>query len=326
MKFIEPSVEYWKQEYGVEGIWKQIARATRVSYQSSVRQGESDEDFVKRVVLKPALIEGDLNDLEHCKFDNNKLHGSCLEFGTIYLRIPFERDYNYTVPFFRDNYTKCYYDDSTYPTKKNPVYVTTNMRVIIENNLFDRLEYLCKPTEYHAKRYTFCANTDIGVSREGNRNRHFSILEESTRYCCYDRGKFNSEISYARPTWLKEDDPTIVETNNLTKEQQQLVFKDWCEAIAKDEVSNWDADSYYRFGLMASEFAYMGMRANKEIADHCRQVLNLNTKTQVVYCAFKEDWEHFLLLRADNYSGKAHPNINLIANKIKQLMQENDLI
>lgn len=73
--------------------------------------------------------------------------------------------------------------------------------------------------------------------------------------------------------------------------------------------------------LLASEFAYMGMRNNGEVADKCRQVLNLNTKTQVVYTAFAKDWEHFLELRADNVSGKAHPNIQLVAKKIKDIIE-----
>ena len=46
MKIIEPSVEYWPQGIGMEGVWNQIAKATRVCYQSSVREGKSGEDFV----------------------------------------------------------------------------------------------------------------------------------------------------------------------------------------------------------------------------------------------------------------------------------------
>ena len=51
------------------------------------------------------------------------------------------------------------------------------------------------------------------------------------------------------------------------------------------------------------------------------QVLPLNAKTQVVYTAFAKDWEHFLKLRADNVSGKAHENIQIIAKKIKDIIE-----
>ena len=47
------------------------------------------------------------------------------------------------------------YGDNKYSIVKyhgNDVYVTTNMRVLIENNWLDDLKYLCEPTEYHEKR------------------------------------------------------------------------------------------------------------------------------------------------------------------------------
>ena len=47
MKFVEPNVEYWPQGEGMKGVWDQIARATRVSYQSSVREGENSEESNK---------------------------------------------------------------------------------------------------------------------------------------------------------------------------------------------------------------------------------------------------------------------------------------
>ena len=50
-------------------------------------------------------------------------------------------------------------------------YVTTNYRVLVENNWLDDLKYLCEPTQYHEKRYTFKVTTSIGVSREGNRHK-----------------------------------------------------------------------------------------------------------------------------------------------------------
>ena len=48
-------------------------------------------------------------------------------------------------------------------------------------------------------------------------------------------------------------------------------------------------------------------------------MLPLGLKTQAVYTAFSYDWEHFIRLRADNVSGKVHPNMKIIADKIKEL-------
>lgn len=316
MKFVEPKVEYWAQGEGMKGVWDQIARATRVSYQSSAREGESSEDFVKRVVLKPALIDGDLNDLKSCKFYFDKMHGSCLEHGTIYLVMP--------IPFRS-------YEDNAHTQggkvceangQRGFVY-TTNMRVVLENGWLDDLQYLCEPTERHPRRYTFAVTTDIGVSREANRHRSFSITEESTRYCCYNANKFGGEIKYARPAWLNaENFFAEKKAASMDRGAQIEELYGMCRTLIEHGVEHWTADEYYEFALLASEFAYMGMRAKGVVADHCRQVLPLNTKTQVVYTAFKSDWRHFLKLRADNVSGKAHPNIQLIANMIKQKLEQ----
>ena len=73
------------------------------------------------------------------------------------------------------------------------------------------------------------------------------------------------------------------------------------------------------FGLLTTEFAYLGLKKNKVSNDIARQVLNLNTKSQAIYTAFDADWIHFIRLRANNVSGKVHPNMKIIADKIKEL-------
>lgn len=326
MKIIEPKVEYWPQEAGMKGVWNQIAKATRVCYQSSVREGESSEDFVKRVILKPALIEGSLDDLWHCKFDFDKMHGGMLEHGTVYIT---ERHLLPDCDSALSNlpYTKVIKGDTIITGECEDIYyITTNLRVILEHDVkkitdkaclngIGSFEWFTEPTEHHVKRYTFSVITDIGVTREFNRHRaSMSIAEESTRYCCYNSNKFGNELTYVKSAWgcFFED-----AYNNGYK----TLFNDLLNDIDCGIDRQWTADEFYMFGLLASEFAYMGMRKNKEVADRCRQVLNLNTKTQAVYTAFADDWKHFLKLRADNISGKAHPNMQLIAKQIKGIIE-----
>lgn len=321
MKLIEPNVEYWPQSSGLVGVWDQIARATRVSYQSSARDGESSEDFVKRVILKPALIEGDLNDLKSCKFNFDAMHGSCLEHGTVYLALPTDtiipisanRWAQYRINPYSDGGSVCEVNG------EKRVAITSNMRVLLENGWLEDLQYLCNPTPYHQRRYTFSVITDIGVSREANRTRKLSITEQSTRYCCYNANKFGGEITYVKPAWESKDKPLI--GGPFEGMSDGDLFRKLLDDINEDINTQWTAKTYYIFGLLASEFAYMGMRNNGEVADKCRQVLNLNTKTQVVYTAFANDWKHFLKLRADNVSGKAHENIQIIAKKIKNIIE-----
>ena len=115
MKIVEPQVELWKQEPTLEGAWHQIARATRVCYQSKPREGESDKAFVNRIIIKPATREDGSIDFDKC-------HGAMLEHGTIYLTIP--------ITYFpRNKYSRIIFG-SMYGDAHNN-YVTTNMRVIL---------------------------------------------------------------------------------------------------------------------------------------------------------------------------------------------------
>ena len=319
MKIIEPKVELWEQEPTLEGAWHQIARATRVCYQSKPREGESSEDFVKRIILKPALIEGNLDDLEHCKFDFDKMHGGMLEHGTIYLTVsPYIADDKISAKAFTILTNNKY---SKVNTVNNWDYITTNLRVLFEENILDCLKYIVESTKHHIKRYTFSVITDIGVTREFNRHRaSMSIAEESTRYCCYNSNKFGNELTYVKPAWESKDKPLIGGPFAEFRSDEAL-FHELLTEIKHGFNAQWTAKTYYIFGLLASEFAYMGMRSNGEVVDKCRQVLNLNTKTQAIYTAFSDNWNHFLKLRADNISGKAHPNIQLVAKKIKDIIE-----
>lgn len=77
-------------------------------------------------------------------------------------------------------------------------YITTNLRVIIENEdtfikniskkgiekviLKDEItKFMCLPSENHEKRYTMRFITDRGVANELVRHRKFSFAQESTR-------------------------------------------------------------------------------------------------------------------------------------------------
>ena len=53
----------------------------------------------------------------------------------------------------------------------NTILITTNYRVLVENNWLDDLKYLCDPTEFHEMRYSFKLTTSIGVTRELNRHK-----------------------------------------------------------------------------------------------------------------------------------------------------------
>lgn len=276
MKIVEPQVELWKQKPTLEGVWHQIARATRVCYQSKPREDENDEAFVNRVILKPATRKDGSIDFDKC-------HGAMLEHGTIYLTIPIyfsDHIHNYIsnkysrVLLIHESNKDCY------------AYVTTNMRVILENNWQDDLMFI-HSRSLHIGRTTFSVITDIGVTRELNRHRTFSIAEQSTRYCDLTKDKFGDDIMFIQPNWLGSD-------------------------VANDELIK---------AYTHAELYYKALRKLGYRPEQARQVLPLGLKTQAVYTAFSDDWEHFLRLRADNVSGKVHPNMQLVAKKIKEIIE-----
>ena len=314
MKIVEPQVELWKQEPTLEGAWHQIARATRVCYQSKSRDGESDEAFVNRVILKPVTREDGSIDFDKC-------HGAMLEHGTIYLTIPDTDEITSAIRYVNNKYSKVMFG-AIYGDKENN-YVTTNMRVILENNWQDDLKFISAPT-YHARRTAFSVITDIGVTRELNRHRTFSIAEQSTRYCDLTRNRFGDCLNFPVPSWINKDSLETSEVDNflLSVMSSDLRYADSDEInnfnIYNDE-KTWNDIDFYIYANIVAQYCYKALRNKGWRPEQARQVLPLGLKTQAVYTAFDDDWQHFIKLRADNVSGKVHPNMKIIADKIKEL-------
>ena len=319
MRFVEPSVEYWPQSPGLSGMWSQIARVARLSYDAQPREGETDAQYVERVILKPSRkADG--------TYDFDKQHGGVLEFGTVYLTIP-EKTFGelYIVRGDIDALTENNwinkYKFYGYYGNRSVYHITTNLRFLLEHELFD----ICKkfivdePTE-HYRRYCFHVTTDIGVSREWNRHRaSMSINEESTRHVDYTKDKHGNGITYVKPEW-EVDDYAI---NIADADTQKAMFELMCGQVANGKTDHWTAKDYYEFALQAAEFSYKGSREKGWRPEQAREVLNLNTKTSVAYCAYEDAWRHFIRLRGSRcVSGKAHPNIMPLADEIERKLDE----
>lgn len=160
MRLIKSSYEIWQQPSGLEGIYKQIERVSRVCYRSEDKITEdSAKPFVDRMIKSG--------------------HGAMLEHGTVYLYT----DYRYPnfgkmIDRYTNNkYSKCNY----FPTFPSRAYISSNLRVLVENDWLDDLKYLCEPTKYHEKRICVKFICDRGVSHEFVRHRTMSFAQESTR-------------------------------------------------------------------------------------------------------------------------------------------------
>lgn len=295
MKLINSSVIVKEQESGIDGVYKQIEWAGRHCYKSLDKITEnSAKEFVDRMI---------------------KLgHGAMLEHGTIYLTIDGE-DPNLSkiqsnphtkvnlVPYevlTESNYTISY-----------KAYITTNLRVLVENNLKELLCYQVEPTEHHEKRITAKFICDRGVSHEFVRHRVFSFAQESTRYCDYSKDKFGNDNTYIIPSWL-----------DLPEGKYSNWDNDWCDVselkLLYPEVDNLsDPANCFLQSIKNAEYYYFMLINRGWKPQQARQVLPNATKTELVMTGFESDWEHFFELRC---SGAAHPDAKKLADELKSLM------
>lgn len=283
MKLIESSVQIIEEK----DPYKMIELAGRTCYKSEDKITEnSAKEFVDRMI---------------------KLgHGAMLEHGTVYLTI------TATSPEVRK------YEINPYSRVKKisvdgingRAYITTNYRVLVENNRLDDLQYQVEPTEYHEKRITAKFICDRGVSHEFVRHRVFSFAQESQRYCNYNKDKFNNELTFIKPTWLD------IPTGDYT-----YWDGDWCD-IDNMKIQlpsdNGIADNF----LWCLNNAGMQYRLliNKGLKpQEARGVLPNATKTELVMTGFESDWKHFFELRC---SGAAHPDAKKLADELYKLIHK----
>lgn len=311
MKIIHPSVEYWQQSNTLDGIWEHAARCARVCYQSQpVINGEFGKAFLLRTIAKNGF-----------KKDKSS-HMSVLEHATVYLLV------NIHNPFYVHMCNK--YGSNHYSKICNfiindnieGVCVTTNLRVIVENNWFDDLDYFSYNISQHIKRYTFSFITNLGVSRELNRHRCHSISEESTRYCNYSKNKFGNGLTFVIPEWLDLKEDVIDDRDGNSIYISELYDSSGKLVPLYDKDNKFTVESEWIISNMRAQIQYLSLLNKGWKPQQAREVLPLSLKTQVVHTAFEDDWKDFIALRSDGISGAPHPNIKVIADKIKDIIYD----
>lgn len=223
-------------------------------------------------------------------------HGAMLEHGTVYLDCPENIFQKYNSNKFSRGVIintgktrgKGIYE---YPIYK--YYVTTNLRVLVENDWLDDLKYVCEPTEYHAKRVMVRFICDRGVSHEIVRHRVMSFAQESTRYCNYSKDKFGQELTFIEPAW---EFPSSSIVN--TRERFETMLE--------------EAEANYM------ELITLGFKPQE-----ARAILPNALKTEIVVTGFIDDWKHFFKLRCDN---AAHPDIKKLALDLQKQFIDRNLI
>lgn len=300
MYIFQPSVTRWVQDNGLEPLWEHIARCAQVCYQTKGRENESGSDFVDRVIFRNLSYD----EIAKNKDLQKELHLSVLEHGTVYLK------FNSNVPDFTELFK--FYIANEYSkiiNVEHDYYITTNMRVIIENDRMSDMQYACDWTIYHEPRITYSIVTNIGAIRDLNRHRVHSISEESTRYCKYTSPKFGEGLTFVNLPWIDYDNIDGYVPNEIyVHENGEIV----------DHMTKWWNDlDWYFYCLEVIEITYKKLISLGWTAQQASNVLPFATKTQSVHTAFLSDWEHFIKLRCDEVSGKVRPEVKVIADDIK---------
>ena len=312
MQLIKPSFEIINQEPGFEGVLKQIEKVGRTCYKS--------EDKIKEGSAKKFVDMLTTN-----------CHGAMLEHGTVYLYIPYDKEqegniyiwdektdrhYDPYVVKYNNAYSKVQYDDDY------NAYITTNYRVLIENNWLDDLQFQCEPTKYHKKRITVKFICDRGVSHEYVRHRVFSFAQESTRYCNYSKGKFGEELTFIIPNWLNLEEGSYKENYLISKQDGEKIKTIGCNELFWNVSSS--QEGRFLEACVWSEHYYMDLiNTWSWKPQQARNVLPNSLKTELVMTGFIDDWKHFFELRCDS---AAHPQARELAVPLQQLFIDNKYI
>ena len=289
MKLIESKAEYIPQEEGLEGIYKMIELAGRTAYHSLDKiTPDSAKDFVNRMIKSK--------------------HGAALEHGTVYLNMPYDPIYR------KDPYSKALYNGYD-------MFVTTNYRVLQENEWLDDLKYLCEPTDQHEKRYTMRFTCSRAIANELVRHRTMSFLQESTRYINYSKERHGGEITYIIPSWFRTLNVEGEYKGEIRDGSNRVVIGDKTIQLSKEDFQ----EHYFWNRLWEIENAYFMLLKSYEplwSPQQARDVLPNATKTELIMTGFASDWRHVMDLRLFGKTGAPHPDMVALMQKAQKAMQE----
>ena len=254
-------------------------------------------------------------------------HLAMLEFGTVYLGRPvfpdigLDGEYSYET----DGFYKKYIDNKFSHVEVRPFkwsgedgcYVTTNLRVLVENDWLDDLQYICEPTEFHERRVCVRFTTDVGVSRELNRHRVNSSAEQSTRYCNFSKDKFGNELSIIVPPEFTEDEikSSYLYSHNLAEDKASFFGGENYQVIYEQDMCDWKQLEWWIWANRCCELAYMNLIRLGWKPEQARRILPLDLHTELNHCAFVSDWKHFFELRDNSH---AHPDMQALVKPLHQ--------
>lgn len=351
MNIIESNFRIIEQNYNessiLEGMLKHIEVCGRNCY-------KSEDKITKKSYQK--FVDG----LVKAK------HGAMLEHGTVYLTIPVGTPLDDAAYMQKMDLIQFFKENKYSVVNKNRVsnvvniegndltivtdcyYITTNWRVIVENEKVDITEYLedwktrkdslknsvltymTKPQDSHEKRYTVEFTYHIAVARDVNRHRVQSVAEESTRYCNYTQEKFGNGLNIVPPETFSTD---AVNARLEFWEKEQAhdyegdILKEMCIEIASDTTSKWTDVDWWLYANLSCEKTYFMLKDHYGWSNQdCSLILPMDTKTCSIHTASAKDWCHFFNLRALGTTGSPRPSIKKLASQLMETFLVNGWI
>ena len=285
MKLIKPSFEILEQK----DLFQHIELCGRTAYKSEDKiTSDSAPQFVEMLIKRE--------------------HGAVLEHGTIYLKIDITNamgdEINPIGTSLEWKYKWNKYSEVLSSDKY--CYITTNYRVLIENNWLEDLQYQCEPTPYHEKRISVKFTIDRGISHEFVRHRVFSFIQESTRYCNYSNDKFGNELTFIEPCYINK-----------------LCVGDELERNEESGYSNMFTQVDYIKLLESIENHYIAAIVAGLKPQEARMILPNSLKTELIMTGTTEQWKGFFKLRC---APDAHPQARELAIPLKEEFKLKQLV
>lgn len=299
MQFIEPNVTLIKEK----DPFKKIELAGRTCYKSELSMtDDGSKKFVKNLI--------------------KRTHTAMLEHQVFIFEV-YDESYSYIEFLKGDNYihvtSEIIKDEKGY---RNRVLVSANVRAICQRNindpifrvlyknfpelcygvdpksleLFDYAEVRIVDYEKEYKTFnvkefiehtyfTFRVTTDRGVTHELVRHRPCSFAQESTRYVNYKDG-----LSIALPSGYASKPAYVQEVYQEAFENSERCYRELIEEYG-------------------------------ESPQQARAILPTALKTEIVITTNLKEYIHILNLRYKGTTGAPHPDIKVIAERIKYLIE-----
>ena len=154
-------------------------------------------------------------------------------------------------------------------------------------------KYWSEPTDLHFPRICIKSVTCIEVYKDLTRHRSHSPMIESTRFCNYFKEKFSQSVGFTLPCWLGYKSGKPEEEKSWVEEKLSVIEEIYFES---QEKWGWDAQR-------ASYFLPQG------------------TKATMYLTAFPHDWEWFMKLRYEQFTGPVRPDVLELSTMFKSILE-----